>query len=92
MSAEAMALFGPPKSSDCSPSEKSNTILVAPGRLAMKSCPAAWKPAEIEVSPCAFILSIAALISTWLVDHPTRVVAADSKDTTEKRAALGPRA
>ena len=96
-SAEAMAAFCPPNLSLCSPSEKSSTILVAlvaPGRVAVKSRPAASKPAEIVVpkllSTC--IWSIAALISTCSVDHSMRVVATDAKDTTEKRAASVPRA
>jgi len=72
-----MASFCPPNSSFCSPSEMSSKTLDAAGRLAVKSCPAVSKPAEIEVLPFASIWSIAALISTWLVDHPTRVVATD---------------
>ena len=80
-------------SSLCSPSERSSTILVAFSRPSTwaKSCHAASKPSEIEVLPSAVILSIAALISSALSDHPTRVVAFAAKDTTEKRVASMPR-
>ena len=75
----------------CSPSEISSTTLVAPKRASAKSSPAASKPPEIEVLPFAFIWSIATSISDASYDHPTRVVAIDAKDTTEKRAFSGPR-
>eukprot|EP00964_Phaeocystis_antarctica_P124906 scaffold88541_cov50-Phaeocystis_antarctica.AAC.2 len=79
-------------STDCLPSVRSITILVAPGRPeSAKSCPVRLKPSEIEVLPSALMASMPALISAALYDHGTRVVASSAKDTTEKRAACMPR-
>ena len=85
--AAAMALVEPPRSSFCSPSERSSTTLVAESRASPRSSPARSKPLEIEVLPSGEIASIAASISASSVDHVSRSVAFALKDTTEKRAA-----
>ena len=79
----------------CSPSERRSTTLIAFSRVSPswipKSSRTASKPSEIEVGPFAVISSIPLLISDSLYDHPTRVVAFASNDTTEKRDAFMPR-
>ena len=80
MAACDASLPGAANSSLCSPSETNTTILAEVGRLVLcaNSAPTASKAAEMfEVLPSGDIWSIAALIWSSSVDHPTRVVAND---------------